>query len=314
MTRSINNPWEEMTPGSQRRVEYETKYDYFWILDTNRKYGFYMKLNISHDFNYDIQLKGIDIKVEPFSDSSFEFFLALENNEDWEIFYILCDDLITVIDTYDSDEKKISKLFERLDKWKNLLANKRQLSISKEKQMGIFSEIYSLKNLIAPNIGLSYALNSWIGMEMDKQDFNLKDCAIEVKSHRTTKGNVAIISSLGQLFSEKNKLFIVSFGLTLDQNGLSIDDIYDDIIEEATSVEQEVLLIKLFEYGWIPHNDKFLKDKFVIDSEKIYEVREGFPKIDQEMIDSRIIEVKYKIDLSKCDDYLADIDDIFGGE
>lgn len=314
MINQNSNPWENMNPGSQRRVEFDTNHDYFWILDMHCKFGFYMKLDISSKIVRDIQLKGVDIRIERSTGGSTEFYLALENKEDWEIFHILCYDLITVIDTYESDEKKMSMLFYRLEKWKNLLANRRQLSVSKEKQMGIFSELQCMSNLISPHVGLCDALNAWVGMEMDKQDFGLKDCAIEVKSHQATKGNVAYISSLQQLFTEKDKLFLASYGLTSSQNGISIDDLYDQIVEYATTTEQETLLMKLFEYGWIPHNDKFYKEKFVIDSESIYEVREGFPILNPEFIDFRIIEVKYKIDLSKCEDYIVDSADIFGGE
>ncbi|WP_273327755.1 PD-(D/E)XK motif protein [Vallitalea guaymasensis] len=314
MKNSQYNPWENMVPGTQRRVKHDTNYDYFWIYDYERRYGFFIKLNIQEDINSDIMLRGIDIKAERTSDNCLEFYLSLEENEDWEIFYALCFDLVFVMDAHESDNVKISKLLERLEKWKNLLANKRQLNISREQQMGIFSELLCLHNIIAPNIGYGSAIEAWVGIEKDKQDFNMEKCVLEVKSHITTKGNVASISSLHQLTSEKDKLYLVSYGLTVNENGRTIDDLFDEIVYKLTSNEHEELMMKLFISGWIPHHDKLRKDKFIMDSEKLYKINELFPKINSNDIDPRVIEVKYKVDLSQCDEFECTTEELFGGE
>ncbi len=311
MKSSQYNPWEDMVPGTQRRVEYDTSYDYFWIYDFERRYGFFLKLDIQEQITTDIKLRGIDIKIEKTQDDYTEFYLALEENEDWEIFHALCYDLVFVIDAHESDSVKISKLLERLDKWKNLLANKRHLNISKEQQMGIFSELLCLSNFIAPNIGYGAAIDAWVGIEKDKQDFNLEKCVVEVKSHITTKGNVANISSLHQLISEKDKLYLVSYGLTVNENGRTIDDLYDEIVAKLTSRDHETLMMKLFISGWVPHHENLRKDKFIKDSEKVYDVNELFPRISPNDIDKRVTEVKYKIDLSQCDEFLCNIEDIW---
>lgn len=308
------NPWSEMERETRRRVEHETCYDYFWIVDYNQRYGFYMKLNMSNNVDADISLKGIDLSMVRTNDDKLEIFLILEARDDWEIFQALCFDLISVIDIHVSDEIKIRKLLERLDKWKNLLANKRQLGLSIEEQMGIFSELYCMNNIIASKLGYNVAVKSWVGMEKDKQDFSLDDSVIEVKSHRTTKGNIASISSLSQLYSEKDKFFMVSYGLTASTQGLTIDDLYGMIMSHLSGNDKELLTIKLFETGWIPYNEKLKKEKFIVDSEVIYEIGAGFPKIDYNLIDHRIIKVRYKIDLTKCDEFIRTINDIFGGE
>jgi len=308
------NPWENMVSGTRRRVEYDTIYDYFWIYDFEGRYGFFLKLDIHERITTDIMLRGIDIKIEKTQDNCTEFYLALEENEDWEIFHALCFDLVFVIDAHESDSVKISKLLERLDKWKNLLANKRQLNMSKEQQMGIFSELLCLNNIIAPKVGYCAAIDSWVGIEKDKQDFNLEKCVVEVKSHITTKGNVANISSLNQLTSEKDKLYLVSYGMTVNENGRSIDDLYDEIVAKLTGKEHETLMMKLFISGWVPHHENLRKEKFIKDSEKIYDVNELFPKISSNDIDQRVTELKYKIDLSRCDEFLCNKEDVFGGE
>lgn len=307
-------PWENMLPGTQRRVEHEATYDYFWIVDYNRRYGFFMKLNISEKINTDISLRGIDLLFEKNDPEFLDIFFFLEDKSEAEVFRVLCFDLIFAIDGHDSDVIKVSKLLDRIEKWKNLLANKRTISFSIEQQMGIYSELCCLKNIIAKSKGYEYAIKSWVGMDKDKQDFSLEDCVIEVKSHRTTKGNFAYISSVTQLYTEKDKFFLVSYGMTINEQGKSIDDLLDDINLEISGELKELLLIKIFETGWIPYHDKLNKEKFVVDSEKIYKVNDKFPKINNEDLDFRITDIKYKIDLSKCNDTICYIKDIFGGE
>ncbi|GMQ56267.1 hypothetical protein AN1V17_06600 [Vallitalea sediminicola] len=315
MIKSFSNPWENMKFGTRRRIEFETNHDYFWIVNFEHQYGFYIKLQIEHlNFELDVKLKGIDIFTNTTDNNNIELCLTLDRNEDWEIFYVLCKDLITTIDKYKLDKDKLVKLKNRLKKWKNLLANKGKLSLSTEKQMGLFSELYCLKNIIARYKGYNVAIDSWVGVNQDRQDFNLEKIVLEVKSHRVTKGNVANISSIDQLYTEKDQLYLVSYGVTIADTGQTIDDIYNDIVDKVDEEYVEKLKLKLFEAGWIPNFTEQSKDNFVVDSETIYYVNELFPRLNRELIDNRINEIKYKIDLSRCREFVRTLDEVFGGE
>ncbi len=311
MHNAFSNPWENMKTGSQRRVDYETNYDYFWVRDYDDRYGLTVKLDFETKELTTISLKGIELKRFESNGGQTKFHLFLDSRDDWELFNLLCYDLITVMDVHVSDIIKANKLLERLEQWKDLLANDSKLRINKEQQMGLFSELYCLKELLSPELGYSVATDAWVGMEKDKQDFNLAKSALEVKSHITTKGNVATISSMNQLYSRKDKLFLVSYGLTINENGQSIDELFDSVIIEMTQNQREILMTKVFQYGWIPHHTKLEKISFLVDSEEIYEVTDDFPKIDIESVDYRIVEVSYKINLSKCDKFKREAIDIF---
>ena len=315
MIKSFSNPWENMVLGTRRRVEFDTKHDYFWIVSCEHTYGFYMKLLIDNsDIELDDRLKGIDIIINRMNDNNIELCLKLDSEEDWEIFYVLCKDLITTVDSYECDVDKLIKLKNRLKKWRNLLANKGRLSMSIEKQMGLFSELYCLSNIIAAKKGYEVAIDSWVGIDKDKQDFNLDTMALEVKSHRVSKGNYANISSVGQLYTEKDKLYLVSYGLTISDIGQTIDDLYNNIVEKVDELYAECLKMKLFDTGWITNFSEQKKEHFIVDTEKIYYVDELFPKINRDSIDSIINEVKYKIDLSRCKKYIKSVDEVFCGE
>lgn len=315
MIKSAENPWLSMSAGTKRRVNFDTKYDYFWYVNYSNKYGFYLNLEIdTTNLDIDIKLKGIDIIFRNPQHRKTELFFTLDSNEDWEIFFILCKDLITTIDRYKSDNDKIIELNKRLISWKNLLANKGEINISTEAQMGLFAELCCLKDIISKHKGYEIAIDSWVGSQKDCQDFCLKTCVLEVKAHRVTKGNVAYISSIDQLYTEKEKMFILSYGLSIASNGVSIDDIYNSIKQEISGEYLDKLRLKLFEVGWIPNYHGKKVEHFIIDSHTLYEVKDTFPKLRKEFIDNRIKDVKYKIDLTECMDFIVQENQLFGGD
>lgn len=315
MTSEQNNPWEKMSNGTRRRVEFDTEHDFFWITNYGGDYGFYIRLFIKTEkTQFNVSLKGIEVFNNKTCDEFVELYFILKKKIDWQIFYILCKDIVSTVDIYEEDSEKLIKLKNRLMRWKNLLANKGQVGISTEKQMGLFSELYCLLNTIGPYKGYDTAMESWVAPYQDKQDFILKEVAIEVKSHRVSKGNYANISSVDQLITEKDKLYIISYGLTLSNEGETIDDLYNKIIEHIDEKHFNNFRMKLFEVGWIPNYADHRIEKFIIDSETIYFAGEKFPMIKRNDIDIRIKDIRYRIDLSQCEEYITNVNELFGGE
>jgi hypothetical protein len=309
-----NNPWEDIPSGARRRIEFETRHDYFWMVGYDERYVFYMKLDISGEPKIDLKLKGVEIFVNTDTPNKLELYLVLENKDDWEIFYVLCKDLISNIDTYQLDEEKLGSLLDRLLKWKNLLASRRKFSISLNEQMGLFAELECILNVLSKYMGYEKAVHAWVGSDMDKQDFSLERTAIEVKAHKSTKGNIAHISSVEQLYSEKENLYLISYAITKHKDGQSIDDLYNLIAENLEVEMQDVLSAKLFQIGWIPNFPDAEKEHFFVDAMQIYHVNDGFPRIKRETVDSRIDGLKYRINLSMCKEFIVEEKDVFNEE
>ena len=128
-----------------------------------------------------------------------EQFIFLNHNKDWNIFLILCRDLIEVAKKCETDQKMIRATQLRLQRWQQLLKSEFRKEFPIEKQMGLFSELLCLRDLIIPKLGVASAIKSWVGPDYDKQDFLLDTLAIEVKSYKTSKGELINISSKEQL-------------------------------------------------------------------------------------------------------------------
>ena len=315
MTDNINNPWQNMQPSTRRRVDANTPHNIFWITDLYGNFGFCIQTKkIFKEDEPSANLKGISVAKNN-SESGFgELFLILNKKEDWQIFHTLCSDLTAVAHRYDSDDKMISAVEVRLQRWQELLKKSRERVITLEMQMGLFSELIVLKDIIAREFGIKSAILSWVGPEFDKQDFLLENSVIEVKSYRTSKGPIVNISSPYQLYSEKLPLYLITCGLTETENGKTIEDIalsIKQILENEAIDFLDIFDMKLAEYGYFPELSNDIFNKFITDSIKIFSVEEEFPRIVPHKIKSQIIALKYSVDLSKCIEYEVEAEFIF---
>lgn len=309
-----DNPWADMPESSKRRTGEDTERNLFWITDLRGEYGFYIQTaKAFDDTNWTINLKGISVQKRNSQDGRGELFLVLSSKDDWQIFKILCDDLTAEALRCASDEKMISAVEVRLKRWQQLLKQETHRELTAEVQMGLFSELLCLRDVIAPKIGIGQAVNSWVGPDFDKQDFLMDKSAVEVKSYRTSKGAVASISSIHQLESDKESLFLTAYGLTQSENGLSIEDIAESIKKLLQTEPNEVFDLfenKLAQYGYIPELIKEPLIKFITDKSRAYFVSDEFPKIDSKNIRSQIVSVKYSIDLSRCAEFETDLNSV----
>ncbi len=310
MTSKIN-PWQGMPESTQRRVKSDTPHNLFWITDLEGRYGFLLQSKkLFDDVRLPANLKGIELIKRNSTYSYGELFLVLHDKEDWQIFHTLCNDLISITDGYDDDRAMISAVEERLKRWQQLLKQDRNKAMNLHRQMGLFSELLCLRDVVLPKYGIEQAIISWVGADFDKQDFLLDNSIIEVKSYKTSKGQTAHISSIKQLVSDKVPLFLLTYGLTQTENGESITDIVQSIKNHLKTESNEIkskFESSLLEYGYIPEIIKTPFYKFIVDKNRVFLTSGDFPKIQPVSIQHGILDVKYSIDLLECSDYESDL-------
>ncbi|KZS47066.1 hypothetical protein AWU65_14595 [Paenibacillus glucanolyticus] len=311
MTNS-GSPWANMDESSQRRVDSDSSHNLFWITDLQGNYGFCIQVADTIIFTDNkIKLKGISIIKRKAKKNTIELFLILNKKEEWEIFLSLCEDLVAVTKRYDTSEKMLTAVENRLKRWQQLLKQDLNQVFTIEKQMGLFSELLCLKEVAAHKVGLNQAIVSWVGPEFDKQDFLLDGAVVEVKSHRTSKGEIAHISSLQQLHSEKEPLYLMSYALTVSENGLNVEDISHSIRTLLMAGSNEILDLfenKLMQYGYIPEIIKEPLQQFILDKTKLFKISDSFPKIVPMDVKNQIVHVQYSIDLSLCSEFEIEVE------
>lgn len=192
---------------------------------------------------------------------------------------------------------------KRIRRWQKFLSEGSSISMPEILQMGLFTELHFLLNRVAAALDYKTAVIAWVGPDADKKDFSLDNIFVEVKSFISSKGPIVKISSLHQLDFDIKPLYLLAYGLTKSNSGLSIIDLIQQIMSEIPDDDRETAEIfetRLAAYGYAADITEAPFYSFNVDTVKSYLVTEYFPKILSGSIDSRILAVQYSIDLAKC--------------
>jgi len=117
------NPWESMDASTQRRIEFETKRDFFWMRDLDGNYGLFLKSDTS--FEEDgvlVRFKGMTILWRNSKKRAGEIFLVLHDKRDWQMFRVLCEDLILHTHRSENGINPTDVIERRLRDWQDLLS------------------------------------------------------------------------------------------------------------------------------------------------------------------------------------------------
>ena len=276
MKHNLENPWKDIPSSSKNKCEIGIPV--YWYVTENSDYVLRIEnINTDEEFFSDINLEGIDLKLLKYETNTC-LNLILLRKENWEIFYYFSSDIINLFKENSNISAKKIRL--RLLKWVEMLKKKHKREMPLIVQMGLFSELYFLFEILNKKFGLEKAIKGWYGPEFDKQDFDLGNFLVEVKSYRNSDKYAVHISSADQLDARERLLFLAAIGLVLDTKGLSIPEFianhYSEI--EKISAELQVLFYsKLFQVGFDVNNPDSASSQFKVTEISLFKVNEGFP-------------------------------------
>lgn len=298
------NPWQSLTSLTQLRVKGVSEHSIYWIADILGRYGLMIQCKeSSFTEEHLIKLKGIQVELDT-TTSPNKLILLLNDKSDVEIFEVLCSDLISVASLYPVDSDMISKIAQRLLRWKKFLQNDLKSTFSSQKQMGLFGELTFIQLVLGNEVGFEEAIKTWNGPLYDKQDFILEKTAAEIKTYNTAKEKIIEISSKEQLYSPKENLILAAFAISENKAGYTVKDLVDEISNQISSDSvNEMFISKVEGYGYIPELVKEPLTSFIVDETNYYKVNNEFPRIIPEGISTGIQRVKYTIDLNACNSF-----------
>jgi hypothetical protein len=238
--------------------------------------------------------------------------LLAENYSD--VFYVLIDDLIDAAIKAQGAEAGGQAIMQRLRRWERLLETSLH-GLSKSAQKGLFGELYVLEN-ISETIGISRAIEAWLGPEAGTRDFEIDETGIEVKT-TTTKGALSVqISSERQLeLIAIKQLFLWCVSIEKVSRGTNLNSAVDKIrlLIGADDSRMESFQKKLLRVGYLESDKHRYQTDYVVRDAFIYQVDNQFPSITSETLDNCVYDVTYRIMLEGCVEWLVSRDEIFKG-
>ena len=259
--KKTKNPWENIqNPKANLNVnailaDKKNLLDFYWAKDSSGNILFILHTTSEIIINQKIpKINGISISIGKL-DKTNQLILTLLKNEDKDMFYTLCLDLLQSTKNLTDEILAVKTILKRLEKWQYFLKNNRLL-IDKKQLQGLIGELFLIKKYLLSNFDSANTLSFWKAPLQSVQDFEVDNMTIEVKTKSSV--NSITISSYEQLFSELDKLYI--FVVTINESSKDIEKSFNifNLIDEILELigDEDLSLIDSFhnllmQYGFI---------------------------------------------------------------
>lgn len=229
-------------------------------------------------------------------------FIELSNvgNIDCVLFGAFLDELLKSIDNEESD--LIQEIMALLEKWKSMLSLDTEKVMSLNSLVGLFGELLFLEYLLS--IEKTNVLESWVGPNGNRHDFEFMTNSIEVKSTTVKNGNDIHISGVTQLDPYSGKsVNILRVKLEIEPNGLSLPTLVRRLMSSRL-IDKVKFLEKLAKVGFKIEQELLYEDICFQPIEfQVIPVDSKFPRITaKSLLDidpaARIKEIQYTVNVA----------------
>jgi putative PD-(D/E)XK family protein DUF4420 len=216
-----------------------------------------------------------------------------------ELFSVLASEIVAQLGREAGQPDLVSRSV--LDRWRELLEAEPSEELSFKKLVGLFGELWHLRELVRCN---PLAVGCWMGPSGARYDFVGRDLALEVKSTTARYGRLFEIHGEmqleppagGNLYLAANKLEEVPAG------GESAGDLVESMV--SMGADRHDLLARLGVGGIHPDAlERLGERRFRVIENRVYAVSVGFPRITSASFASGalpagVLKLRYEIDLT----------------
>lgn len=299
--------WESLTTPEKGafslRMEHQCQYgNWSWVKTADKGVGIALEFHGVVDISNIESSKYFDVGVKNVPHIGGVLTIVCSDSEFFEIFEVLCRDLITAATQAENLPEAIRIIGDRITAWTKLFARGYK-GLRQNEVYGLAAELSFLKLWLSPLF--LERVEGWLGSKGGSQDFvsRSKGKSVEVKS-RLESQNVVNISSLEQLDSG-GALFLCVYPVTKIKEG-SFFETLDSLVEEISrDLELQDLVVfnqLLLLAGYIKGHHEGYRMK--IGAPDFYEISTGFPRIIRANIASEIMSCRYELNLDKCVNYI----------
>ena len=298
------------SPGRvQRRIMPEGRRNFFLGLETPSRHRMLI-LRIRANSLWELpdvpDSRGLNVRVVSRGADSdeAEVVLALTESQHQDIFNLLVRDLVDEAARPNEEREGLIRFLARLADWQQLLRRLGPNGLSREAQQGLWGELWTLREVVAPVAGMRRAVDGWRGPMGADQDFQMGTTCVEVKTSTAAGLDRLAISGERQL-EVPGDVALILLGLSLDgrpKYGVTLPDMIE-VVRNAASESGCLHLvnprIELCGYG---ADDAHLYSDmgYTVRSLHAFRVEEGFPRIVSGDLRAGISDVRYLVSTASC--------------
>lgn len=241
----------------------------------------------------------VRIALRESNTSEAEVAVVLTDTEQRGIFDLLAQDLVDAAEQPLDEAEGLRQFLVRLSDWQQLLRRLGPQGLAREGQQGLWGELWVLREVVAPVMGLCDAVHGWRGPMGADQDFQLSQVCVEVKTSTAASLDRLEISSERQLeVPEDMTLFLVALSLDArPDHGDTLPDMVQALRSEASEFGcLRVLDARLELSGYQQEHAASYEDVgYEVRSFVPFQIGEGFPRIVSDDLRTGVGDVHYSI-------------------
>ena len=250
--------------------------------------------------------RGVMVRTRALADGGgrVEVELILRDPQHRDIFDLLVTDLVEAAEGPEDEREGLSRFLARLTDWQQLLRRLAPGGLTREAQQGLWGELWALREIVAPIIGMPNAAGAWQGPLGADQDFQMGGTCVEVKTSTVNRMDVLSIASERQL-EGPDGVSILLLGLSLDARvgfGETLPDMVMVSRELASGAGCLHLLDDRLESAGYSEGDENLYSElgYSIRAVRAFRVGDGFPRIVSSDLPRGVASVSYSVSLAEC--------------
>ena len=240
--------------------------------------------------------------------------LMLTDAQHRDIFDLLVRDLVEAAEQPEDEAVGVARLMVRLSNWQQLLRRLSPRGLSPEARLGFWGELWVLRDVLAPAIGIRDAISAWRGPMGADQDFQMGAVCMEVKTSAAHSLDRIPVASERQLEVPED-VALVLVGLSVDArigHGETLGDMMRVVRSAAAGAGCMSMLDDRLEGGGCGGEDAHLHDDmgYSVRSLAPFLVGPGFPKLVSADLAIGVSDVRYSISLASCRPHMMGAEDL----
>lgn len=243
--------------------------------------------------------------------------LSATSADHTDIFLTVADDISRHLVDCTEAGGAVHNLVQRFTTWQRFLRRTTGGLLSTNRQLGLFGELVTLRDLLAPTIGVPHAVSAWTGPANAPQDFQVGRIAVEVKAIVHSEPQVFTIDGERQLDDHGLDALVLAHHRVIRhrQSGQSLPEL---IAEFRTQIGDDIASQDRFTgslntYGYDDADElEYGTTGYTLRDSCHYRVHHGFPRLTEADLPNGTGGLRYSVSASACEAYRIEEADVAG--
>lgn len=258
---------------------------------------------LSNDLDLPASTRLVDVLMEARTSSTVGIVLALEEPGAEDLFSALCGDVARAASLTTDQRSALSVFCGRFERWRRLLQGN-ATGLAPSRQRGLYGELVTLLDQLAPVIGIDEAILAWLGPDGAPRDFEVHNIGIETKATATTEPQVVAIHGERQLDDTGLRaLSLVHHSLEIVRDGRdTLPALVARVRDTAVGTPSAgIFEDRLMQSGYADiHAAFYRRAGYILRETTLFEVRDGFPRIVEADLPDGLGRVSYTLAIDAC--------------